>query len=282
MIKTNFKFSKKLENKYIANSVREERELNCEDGYRLVTIGIKNCTDKEGIRISELLVELYSEEFSMYLYDYEFYCDDDKFFEFQICIDEEYIKEFNKLYKEFKSSVKEILKEEEEVEPKSKYDVEQILFNRGDFENNNGEMIKAVKTLEQAEEYIDEKGELERELQENKQKNDKEIEFELKSQAIEALTQYIMVKGQKPKVYEEYKKCHDKAERIVNKVKGVLTHIDMKQDNYIRFFLYDNNYNELDRAYFQTVEEAKKKLNRKRPGKYFLAWEGNLEKIVIE
>lgn len=106
------KISKKLENKYFIDSLKEERILNCEDGYRLITINVHNCTENEGIKLSELLIELYSKEISMYLYDYQFYCEDDKYFEFQICVDDEYLKEFNELYKEFKKPAKDLLAEE--------------------------------------------------------------------------------------------------------------------------------------------------------------------------
>jgi len=162
------RLTKKLENKYFIDSLQEEKILNCEDGYRLVTIKVFDCLEAEGIKLSEILVDLYSEEVTMYLYDYSFYCEDDKFFEFQVCIDEEYIKEFNELYKEFKKSVndlleveeeEEILKAEEEIietekeeiieekvietkkeesKKETKYQIGQILYNCGDMANNAG------------------------------------------------------------------------------------------------------------------------------------------------
>ena len=110
------RLTKKLENKYFIDSLQEEKILNCEDGYRLVTIKVFDCLEAEGVKLSELLIELYSEEFNMYLYDYSFYSDDDRFFEFQICIDEEYLKEFNTLYNQFKKSVNDLLEVEEEEE----------------------------------------------------------------------------------------------------------------------------------------------------------------------
>ena len=106
--------TKRLENKYFVDSLKEERILNCEDGYRLVTITVRNCVKSEGVKLSELLIELYSEEVTMYLYDYEYYDVHEEFFEFQVCVDDEMIKEFNKLYSEFKNSAKELLIEEEE------------------------------------------------------------------------------------------------------------------------------------------------------------------------
>jgi len=100
------KLTKKLENKYFID--------NLEDGYRLFTITAKNCSNSEGIKLSELLIELYSEEISMYLYDYE-YCEEDQYFEFQLCIDDAYLKEFNKLYDQFKISVDDLLEAEEDA-----------------------------------------------------------------------------------------------------------------------------------------------------------------------
>jgi hypothetical protein len=156
------RLTKKLENKYFIDSLKEEKILNCEDGYRLVTIKVFDCLEAEGIKLSEILVDLYSEEVTMYLYDYSFYCEEDQFFEFQVCIDEEYIKEFNKLYREFKKSVDDLLEVEEEEEIlkaeeeeiieeetietekeetkkiDSKYKIGQILYNCGDMANNSG------------------------------------------------------------------------------------------------------------------------------------------------
>lgn len=106
--------TKKLENKYFLDSIRDERILTCEDGYRLFTITVKDCTQSEGTKLSELLVELYSEEVPMYIYDYEYYNIYDEYFEFQVCVDEEMLKEFNELYKEFKKSAKELLNKENE------------------------------------------------------------------------------------------------------------------------------------------------------------------------
>jgi hypothetical protein len=159
------RLTKKLENKYFIDSLKEEKILNCEDGYRLVTIKVFDCLEAEGIKLSEILVDLYSEEVTMYLYDYSFYCEEDQFFEFQVCIDEEYIKEFNKLYREFKKSVddlleteeeEEILKAEEEIieteedvileevievkeeaKKETKYQIGQYLYNCGDMANNS-------------------------------------------------------------------------------------------------------------------------------------------------
>jgi hypothetical protein len=108
------KLTKKLENKYFVDSLNEEKILNCEEGHRLVSINVYNVSENEGIKLSELLMELYSEEIPMYLYDYQFYCESDKYFEFQISLDEEYIKEFNELYKEFKKSAKDLLTTENE------------------------------------------------------------------------------------------------------------------------------------------------------------------------
>jgi hypothetical protein len=117
------KLTKKLENKYFVDSLHEEKILNCEEGHRLVSINVYNVSENEGIKLSELLMELYSEEIPMYLYDYQFYCEEDKYFEFQICIDEEYIKEFNELYKEFKKSAKDLLTtENEEIKEEIKED----------------------------------------------------------------------------------------------------------------------------------------------------------------
>jgi hypothetical protein len=117
------KLTKKLENKYFVDSLHEEKILNCEAGHRLVSINVYNVSENEGIKLSELLIELYSEEIPMYLYDYQFYCEEDKYFEFQICIDEEYIKEFNELYKEFKKSAKDLLTtENEEIKEEIKED----------------------------------------------------------------------------------------------------------------------------------------------------------------
>jgi len=160
------RLTKKLENKYFIDSLQEEKILNCEDGYRLVTIKVFDCLEAEGIKLSEILVDLYSEEVTMYLYDYSFYCEEDQFFEFQVCIDEEYIKEFNKLYREFKKSVDDLLETEEEEEilkaeeqiieteedvileevievkeeakKETKYQIGQYLYNCGDMANNSG------------------------------------------------------------------------------------------------------------------------------------------------
>ena len=153
------RLTKKLENKYFIDSLQEEKILNCENGYRLVTIKVFDCLKAEGVKLSELLIELYSEEFNMYLYDYEFYSDDDHFFEFKVCVDEEYLKEFNTLYNQFKRSVndlleveeeEEILKAEEEIEEEiietekeesekeTKYQIGQILYNCGDMANDSG------------------------------------------------------------------------------------------------------------------------------------------------
>ena len=110
------RLTKKLENKFFVDSLEDEKILSCEAGYRLVTIKAFNCLEAEGVKLSELLIELYSEEFNMYLYDYEFYSDDDHFFEFQVCVDEEYLKEFNTLYNQFKKSVNDLLEVEEEEE----------------------------------------------------------------------------------------------------------------------------------------------------------------------
>ncbi|WP_428025076.1 hypothetical protein [Arcobacter sp.] len=160
------RLTKKLENKFFVDSLEGEKTLNCEAGYRLVTIKVFDCLEAEGIKLSEILVDLYSEEVTMYLYDYSFYCEDDKFFEFQVCIDEEYIKEFNKLYREFKKSVddlleteeeEEILKAEEEIieteedvileevievkkeaKKETKYQIGQYLYNCGDMANDSG------------------------------------------------------------------------------------------------------------------------------------------------
>ena len=161
--------TKKLENKYFLDSIRDERILSCQDGYRLFTITVKDCTESEGIKLSELLIELYSEEIPMYLYDYEFYSIYDEYFEFQVCVDEEMLKEFNALYKEFKKSAKELLNKEnekmlndddskllvDEIEEDvvkgvlcntsteqnkntAKFKVGQILYNHGDMANVSG------------------------------------------------------------------------------------------------------------------------------------------------
>jgi hypothetical protein len=162
------KLTKKLENKFFVDSLEDEKILSCEAGYRLVTIKASNCLEAEGVKLSELLIELYSEEFNMYLYDYEFYSESDKVFEFQVCVDEEYLKEFNTLYNQFKKSVndlleveeeEEILKAEEEIietekeeiieeeaietkkeeaKKETKYQIGQILYNCGDMANNAG------------------------------------------------------------------------------------------------------------------------------------------------
>ena len=121
------RLTKKLENKYFIDSLKEEKILTCEDGYRLVTIKVFDCLETEGVKLSELLIELYSEEFNMYLYDYSFYSDDDRFFEFQICIDEEYLKEFNTLYNQFKKSVNDLLEVEEEEEILKAEEEEEII-----------------------------------------------------------------------------------------------------------------------------------------------------------
>ena len=162
------RLTKKLENKFFVDSLEDEKILSCEAGYRLVTIKAFNCLEAEGVKLSELLIELYSEEFNMYLYDYEFYSDDDHFFEFQVCVDEEYLKEFNTLYNQFKRSVNDLLEVEEEEEilkaeeetietekeeiieekvietkkeeskKETKYQIGQILYNCGDMANNAG------------------------------------------------------------------------------------------------------------------------------------------------
>jgi hypothetical protein len=109
------KLTKKLENKYYQDALGN-KDLNCEDGYRLVTITVRNCVKSEGVTLSELLIELYSEEVTMYLYDYEYYDVHEEFFEFQVCVDDEMIKEFNELYSEFKNSAEELLLNEAEKE----------------------------------------------------------------------------------------------------------------------------------------------------------------------
>jgi len=102
------KMTKKLNNKYFLDS-EDGRESNTNLGYRLISIEMKGInTREEGEEIERRLVKEVSilNDIHCFVEDgSSWHYDTSNEYEFNLSVDEDYLKEFNEIYKKFKKGL---------------------------------------------------------------------------------------------------------------------------------------------------------------------------------
>lgn len=102
------KISKILENKYFEYE-KGQRELNAKLGYRLISVIFEGLESEDDNSCLYLDFEIFcrNKGIDIYWYDGSNNFDEDKkMYDFQIEVDEEQLKEFNQVFKEFKKNIK--------------------------------------------------------------------------------------------------------------------------------------------------------------------------------